>query len=79
MTDILLALCLAAALALGRLAMKRLDRFLERNRAAIERRTWEEPANLTEEVDGARERRVRELPPVGEWRGGNLFPLRHRS
>ena len=77
MTDILLALCVGLALALGYLPMKRLDRFLERNREAVEGRgAFEAPRE--ERTRGDSKLRARPSLPGG-WRVGKLFPLRHRG
>lgn len=80
MKDILLALCMLAAFALGALPMRRLDRFLERNRGAIDRRE-ETPAEPPGADPGARVRRGRtfDFARPGAWRRGGFLPLRHRS
>ncbi len=80
MKDILLALCILAAFALGALPMRRLDRFLERNREAIGRKEGA-PAELPGAEPGARARRNRAFGFAcpGAWRRSGFLPLRHRS
>ena len=81
MTDILLALCLAAAFALGCLPMKRLDRFLEQNRRTIEEQELDAFEDAIADADGERLPRPRagRLSLPAGLRGNNLYPLRHRS
>ena len=73
MRDLLLALCVGLMFVLGYFPMRRLDRFLEKNRATAERRG---EAALASTGDGRRARGARTALPGG-WRGENWPPLRH--
>ena len=79
MKDILLALCVGLMFVAGYFPARRLDRFLERNREAMEGK-GEASSTLP---SGERARSARAFgygaPLPGGWRGSGLLPLRHRS
>ena len=69
MKDVLLALCVGLMFVLGYFPMRRLDRFLEKNRGAGGPEPRRAPAG---------ERRARASMP-GQWRSVWPLLLRHRS